>query len=151
MATIPSTPQQQQPPLLVTPQQPPAQAPAQRWDTQLDFQAHHDLDLAGDLQVQTVAFPTDAANNAKQSAALQAVHFAGKKCGRVYDVMTALKEGPKTRTQMMDALGYTNAGTHYQANPIKALKEEGYVITKKNRGRGNNTYMITAHFAFGLH
>jgi len=153
MATINFGTPQQQPPQQQPPQQQAMITPpvVEHWNTQRNRQKLDQLHANGELQAKTMmVYVNDGDNEANKWDAMEVIESTGKKCGRVYDIMEALEQGPKTRNELQAHLVYENYGTHYMANPLKVLRDKGYVYKQSQPGVGEDVYYMTAYFAFGL-
>jgi len=111
----------------------------------VDGQHFRTLERDDEMVFMTVAAPRDAVNGAIQAALLDDIIQGRAKCGHVHTIMNALMGGPKTQTELMLVLGYTNPRTHYQADPVMELRNKGYIVR-----RSDGYYIMAAHFAFTL-
>jgi len=120
------------------------QAPQPAWTQALNQGAFREALRNDEMVFITVAVKRDQLFDNGLIQKVNPIATNHDKCIRAHDIMEAVVEGPKSRPGMKAALGYNNDGTHYQANPIKYLKNAGYLVYDHKQ----KLYFPTANFLF---
>lgn len=119
----------------------PGNAPAV-WEGGMTQEEYRAEKRANNIMFVTMAIHRDQWNSLQTANKVNPIVATGNKCNRAHDIMDAVVDAPKTKDGLTTALGYTKAGTYYQANPVKQLKNQGYLAYDIDE----HQYFVQAHY-----